>query len=138
MLRYNTNQRNAIMQFLVDNRDKHINAEEVQFYLKNNGVSVGKATIYRYFEALVKEGTLRKFPSADGRGACFQLADNLGQCHRHYHFLCDECNELFHIECDLVEQIDKHISDNHKFQINSVKTIFYGICENCNKISKDL
>ncbi len=131
MSRYNTNQRNTILEFLIENKDKHITVEDIQFHLKNSGKNVGKSTIYRYFELLMNDGMLRKYTTLDNKSACYQYIDKFNKCNEHYHFVCDKCNELFHIDCSLLNAINGHILENHQFKINNLKTIFHGVCKNC-------
>jgi Fur family ferric uptake transcriptional regulator len=44
---------------------------------------------------------------------------------------CEECGALLHLECDLVNEIHRHILDRHTFQIDTTRTVFYGKCESC-------
>ncbi len=131
MSRYKTNQRALIFSYLQENRHRHMTADDVLFHLKSNGCSVGKATVYRYFDALLEEGYLRKFDGANGKSACYQFVENNLGCCNHYHLMCDSCNQLFHIECQLLDNVNQHILDSHAFQVNNLKTTFHGLCEQC-------
>jgi Fur family ferric uptake transcriptional regulator len=38
---------------------------------------------------------------------------------------------LIHLDCDLLNTIRRHVMDKHNFEINMLKTVFYGKCEKC-------
>jgi Fe2+ or Zn2+ uptake regulation protein len=35
------------------------------------------------------------------------------------------------VDCDLLDKIEKHLLRSHEFQINMLKTVFYGTCKSC-------
>ena len=127
---YKTTQRDVIINYLKENADRHITVDDILFYLKSHDIAVGKTTVYRYFGVLEKQGLLRKFENMDGKSACYQYV-NEHESGNHYHFVCESCNELFHIECNFLDEIQAHIFSDHTFKINSVKTVFQGTCKNC-------
>lgn len=129
--KYNTNQRDLILRFLLENKQKHITVDELQFHLKEKGNAVGKATIYRYFDLLVNEGNLRKYDASNGKSACYQYVEHSEHCHMHYHLICDSCEQLFHVECDHLDLLNTHLLENHNFELNCFTTIFHGICKKC-------
>ena len=47
MISYKTGQRRTIMDYLINNKDKFVNAEEILEYMKKNKQEVGLTTIYR-------------------------------------------------------------------------------------------
>lgn len=51
---YKTKQREAILQYLIQNKDKHINVDNIVEHLKKKGAAVGKTTVYRYLDVLVR------------------------------------------------------------------------------------
>ena len=52
---YKTGQRKNIMDYLIKNKDKFINAEEILEYMKKNKQEVGLTTIYRFLNLLEKD-----------------------------------------------------------------------------------
>ncbi len=136
---YRTNQRDLILNYLHQNRHRHVTVEDVVAHFisqpegnpSSSTKSVGKATVYRFFDVLMREGKLHKFENGIGKSACYQLIDEDIGCNSHYHFICDCCNRLFHIECNLLDTISSHVKQNHSFYINSLLTNFHGICQSC-------
>lgn len=132
-MRYNTRQRELILECLANSAGQHITAEDILSYLKEKDTPVGKSTIYRYLEALVEDCVVRKYTVEEGKCACYQYIGNNdnNHCHEHYHLKCSECGKLFHVSCDFMDKINEHIKNEHKFIIDNSKTVFYGVCEEC-------
>lgn len=128
---YKTKQRELILRCLQEHKDEHLTAEDITQFLKADGNTVGKTTVYRHLDRLVNESVVRRYIAEDGKSACFQFSDG-EECHRHFHLKCTVCNRLFHLECDYLDEVSEHIFAEHKFSIDNTKTVFYGICEECN------
>jgi len=124
---YNTKQRQIILDFLIENNN-HVTVSDIEKHLTIQGKKVGTATIYRYLNKLLGEGLVRKF-SAD-EGACYQYIGD-GKCAHHYHFVCNECGRLLHVECQELDGIFSHISKEHSFNIDMSQTVFCGECKQC-------
>lgn len=137
VVRYNTNQRKLILAVIERNSDRHITADDVHLALIHEGHPVGKATIYRHFERLEKDGILIKYSPVDGASSCYQYAPSSGKEPVHYHMKCERCGKLFHLDCSFLDQISDHFSEHHKFDLNRFKTVFYGVCSECRKKNRD-
>ena len=57
-------------------------ADGLAALLQEQGTPVGKATIYRYLEALVEQGMVRKYVM-EGASACYQYIDAASACAQH-------------------------------------------------------
>ena len=130
---YKTKQRELILCFLKENSDLHITADDISNHFSNQGIRIGKATIYRYLNILVENNTIRKYPLGDGTSACYQFIDNSSHCSEHYHMKCNGCGKLIHMECDDLDQLFGHLEDKHGFRADPVQTIVYGDCAECAK-----
>ena len=73
-LSYNTKQSKMVFDILLENKDRHLTADEIFESLKGKGESVGKTTVYRHLEKLCASGEVRKFTGGDGDSACYQYA----------------------------------------------------------------
>lgn len=129
---YKTKQRSQVLNCLIENKSKHLTADEITDILKQQGTEVGKTTIYRSLEKLLKDGSVRKYICEEGKSACFQYVDENENCHRHFHLKCVKCGKLIHLECDYLSDLERHIFEHHKFTVDNTKTVLYGICEECN------
>ena len=124
---YNTKQRQLILNYLISKQDSHVTASDIISHLYQNNTRVGTATVYRFLEMLVSDGKVRRYNSKDG--ACFQWAG--GECADHYHFICNKCGNLYHIECESLDKISSHISERHGFKVDMSNTVFCGECAGC-------
>lgn len=127
---YKTKQRELILNYLIENKNHHVIAEDIAEHLKNQGNSVGKSTVYRYLDKLVNDGTVKKYYIEEGKSACYQYSEN-NDCNHHYHFKCTECGHLFHVECSQLDEMTEHLYQHHRFTIDLCKTVIYGKCETC-------
>lgn len=58
---YQTRQCSLILSYIAKNRDWHITAEDIMEHSRNDGDSVGKATVYRYLNVFLERGMIRKY-----------------------------------------------------------------------------
>ena len=128
---YNTRQRSQVLDCLVNNKAKHMTADEISGWLKENDIVVGKTTVYRTLEKLVSEGKARKYISEEGKSACFQYVDQEGHCEQHFHLKCTGCGKLIHVQCDYLAELEQHVFEHHRFEVDNTKTVLYGVCEEC-------
>jgi len=128
-MNYNTKQRELILNCLMENSDKHLNAFEIMELLKVKKINVGQATIYRTLEKLIKENIVIKYITKDN-SACYQyIADD--NCVMHNHLICSECGELIHIEGAYLDRLSEYIETEYGFLIDKFRTVFYGKCKSC-------
>jgi Fur family ferric uptake transcriptional regulator len=128
---YQTKKRNAILKYIENNKDRHINVDNINNFLLSIGESVNKTTIYRYLKILVDEGKIRKYVIDEKEGACYQCGHRGDGCKYILHLKCTICNKLIHIEVDEYEKLGLEIENSIGFKIDNNKTVLYGICESC-------
>jgi Fur family ferric uptake transcriptional regulator len=126
---YNTKQQDAIIACLKACKGKHVTADDIYLKLISQGNPVGKTTVYRHLEKLTADGTVRRFSLGDNSSACYQLADS--HCNEHYHLKCSVCGGLIHVECEFMDELEKHLKAEHGFSLDKTKTVLYGVCEKC-------
>ena len=132
--KYNTKQKELILEYLKNNKEKHITANNIIKHFKEKNISVGKTTVYRQLEGLLDEKKVRRYILEGGVGNCYQYADN-EECAEHYHLKCKECGQVCHLDCEIFTQIGSHLYETHKFLLDLSRTILYGKCEMCSKIN---
>jgi Fur family ferric uptake transcriptional regulator len=134
---YTTKQGAAILALLKSESGKHFTADEIISALSMEKISVGKATVYRHLEKLIKSGAVRKYVIDEGVSSCYEYVDNNGSCAEHYHLKCSVCGELLHVKCEYLDEVSRHIFEHHGFVINPEKTVFYGVCEKCREAADE-
>ena len=50
-----------------------------------------------------------------------------------YHCKCEKCGKLIHLQCEEVESLKQHMMEHHNFEMDALRTVFYGICSECRK-----
>jgi Fur family ferric uptake transcriptional regulator len=50
-----------------------------------------------------------------------------------YHCKCEVCGKLIHLHCEEIKELQAHLFREHHFQLNPMRTVMYGICEDCLK-----
>jgi Fur family ferric uptake transcriptional regulator len=109
----------------------HITANQIARHFADGENAVGQTTIYRHLERLAAEGRIRKYILSGDKGACYQYIHNDAKCREHFHLKCEICGGLIHADCDLLDQIQRHLLGSHRFRIDMLKTVFYGTCKKC-------
>lgn len=128
MINYKTGQRKIIMDYLIDNKDRFLNAEEILEYMKEHQLEVGLTTIYRFLNLLEKNNSVRIEMKNHTKYYQYVQQEN-----SNYLFLkCRNCGKAFDLKCQEFEDINEHIKKKHKFKLDN-NTIIYGICDNCSK-----
>jgi Fur family ferric uptake transcriptional regulator len=129
---YNTRQGKLIADYLASLGDLHVTVNDIaDHFRRDTGEAVGLATIYRHLEKLVNAGTICKYTPAGGERACYQYHAPDAAREEHFHLRCEKCGKLIHLRCDFLDEISGHVKNEHHFQINPFKTVFYGSCEDC-------
>ena len=126
--------RNTIQKELVKNAvfamRRHVTADEVYEYVKNNHPSVGKGTIYRNLAILSDQGEIRKIEIPNGPDHYdFTLIN-------HYHVRCINCGEVSDAEIDEIPNLISGINSHMGMKYLDYDILFKGICEKCQKSSE--
>lgn len=130
MSQYKTKQREALLSYLMSLPGEHVTAADVCAHFRDEGASIGTATVYRHLENLVDEGLVSKYIIDGSSPACFEYT---GSCRDEvcFHCKCEKCGALIHLHCDELAGIGAHIAAHHGFTINPMRTVFYGLCDAC-------
>ena len=131
--KYNTKQRSILLDYLKTIPGVHITAGDVCRYFRSNEIPIGQATVYRQLESLVDEGVIKKYNIDGSSAACFEYTGQDGHTdgESSYHCKCEKCGKLIHLHCGGLDEIQTHLSTEHRFKLDPVRTVFYGICEDC-------
>ena len=128
---YKTKQQDTILKYLIAKKNQHITVNMIAEFLEKQGTPVGVTTIYRHLDKLVEQGELQKYIIDGVTSACFQYIGEEAHCHEHFHLKCENCGTLIHLECGYMKDLYTHVLNHHAFDINTFKTVFYGLCKSC-------
>lgn len=126
-----TPQRRAIVDTIIKNEGKHMTAEEIYDEVKKDCPEIGLATVYRTVILLEDINLLSRLDLSDGCSRYEIVHDD--EEHRHHHLICNECNKVFEVEEDLLDQLEERVENKYKFKIKDHSLKFYGTCSECQK-----
>ena len=130
--KYKTKHHDQLIEYLKTIKGEHFTVEDIHLHSCNSGNNIGTATIYRNLERMVDEGCVNKYIIDPGNPACFEYVNP--EEHKEntcYHLRCEKCGKLIHLHCEEIEEFNNHMFEEHKFRINPMRTVFYGVCEEC-------
>ena len=130
---YNTKQRKILIDCFENMERKHFTASDVLDYLQSKNLDIGKSTVYRQLENMVNSGILNKYIIDRNTPACFEYEGRSKHEDMLFHLKCEKCGKLIHLHCNEIEGFQKHLYGNHNFKLNHKRTVFYGICDECEK-----
>ena len=129
---YKTKQGEELLTYLKQHQGKHITVNEISAYFTSVGKPIGTATIYRHLDRMVNDGIVNKFIIDNSCPACYEyLGENSHTNNVCFHYKCEVCGKLVHLHCDEFKELEKHLFSHHQFELNPMKTVFYGICKDC-------
>ncbi|HTW16615.1 MAG TPA: Fur family transcriptional regulator [Nocardioides sp.] len=121
----NTRQRRALMAEL-SATDGFRTAQELHAALREQGESVGLATVYRSLQALVEAGEVDTV-KADGGESAFRLCSS----QHHHHLVCRQCGRTVEITGPAVERWAAKVAEDHGYvDVNHTLELF-GLCPEC-------
>ena len=131
--KYRTKQREILLGYFEAVPGVHVTAGDICEYFKAHGAPIGQSTIYRNLESLVDEGVIKKYVIDGNSPACFEYVQPDGHedteiC---FHCKCEKCGRLIHLDCDELNEMQSHLKAEHRFALDPVRTVFYGLCEQC-------
>nr|WP_284700639.1 Fur family transcriptional regulator [Thermoanaerobacterium sp. R66] len=123
-----TTQRRAILDVIIENREKHLSSEEIYDLVKEKYPEIGLATVYRTLQLFDEMGIIYKLNFDDGRSR-YELYHN--EDHQHHHLICLKCGSVIEMEGDLLENLEEAIENTKNFQIIDHNVKFFGYCSKC-------
>ncbi|HEX7089847.1 MAG TPA: Fur family transcriptional regulator [Longimicrobiales bacterium] len=129
-----TQQREAIAE-VVFSSPEHLSVEEIEAALRRRGERIGKATIYRTLEMLVKSGLVAEHDFGEG----FKRYEHLfGQMPVHEHLVCTECGKVTEIQSLELVRAHEDVARQHGFQPARYRMEIYGLCAECQAAGRTL
>ncbi len=118
-----TNERLFLLRTIYQN-DGHYSVDELMSMVKDEGMRISRATIYRTLDLLVQCGLIRRL-ALEGQEARYEAALTSGH---HDHIVCLDCQKIIEFFNPQLEKIQDEILAQH--QLKPVKHIhqLYGNC----------
>jgi Fur family transcriptional regulator, ferric uptake regulator len=137
--KYKSKNYDEVLSYLKAMPGQHFTVNDLHAHFSEQGSSIGTTTIYRQLERMVDEGLVKKYTLDQNKSACFEYLNNAEHegTHSSYHCICECCGNLIHLHCEEIEELQAHLFSEHHFRINSGRTVFYGLCEDCLMAEKE-
>jgi Fur family ferric uptake transcriptional regulator len=122
-----TQQREAVAQ-VVFSSTGHLSVEEIEQRLRQGEERIGKATIYRTLDLLVKSKLVEEHDFGEG----FKRYEHrLSRQPVHEHLICLECGTVIEFRSEEVERIEQRVLEDHGFEPSRHRLEIYGLCRDC-------
>jgi len=122
-----TQQREAIAE-VVFNSSEHLSVDDIETKLREQGERIGKATIYRTLETLVKSGLVEEHDFGEG----FKRYEHLfGQQPVREHLICTECGKVSEIHSTELHRVQEEAARKQGFLPSRYRLQIYGLCAEC-------
>ena len=106
----------------------HLSVEEIEAELKKRGERIGKATIYRTMEILVRAGLVEDHDFGDG----FKRYEHVfGHQPLHEHLVCTNCRKVVEFKRREISRIQHEVAREHGFIPQRHRLEIYGLCPEC-------
>ncbi len=125
-----TSRRESILRVLLENKDKHLSAEEVYKLVKEKAPDVGLATVYRTLELFSDFDIIHSMDFGDGRKR-YEYGDGESRGHRHHHVICLRCGKIQEVDEDLLDDLELRVSKDLDFEVRDHQLKIFGHCKEC-------
>ncbi|MBC9927035.1 MULTISPECIES: Fur family transcriptional regulator [unclassified Leucobacter] len=124
--RRNTWQREAVRAALAEARG-FVSAQELHQRLREQGSTIGLATVYRALSGLTESGEADSVQAPEGEN----LFRSCAMEGHHHHLICRSCGDTRELAAEAVETWSRQVAAEYGFaEIEHVVDLF-GVCESC-------
>lgn len=107
----------------------HLSAGEIERAVRDRGIPVGKATVYRTLELLREAGLVQEHDFGEG----FKRYEPLPAQGQHEHLICMECGKVVEFSSERFERMKALIAEAHGFRHHHHRLEIYGVCRDCQR-----
>ena len=129
-----TQQREAVAQ-TVFSATGHLSVEDIERRLREEEERIGKATIYRTLDLLVKSKLVEEHDFGEG----FKRYEHrLSRQPVHEHLICLECGKVTEFRSEEVERVEGRVANEYGFAPARHRLEIYGLCRDCRRAGVEL
>lgn len=132
---YRSTQARRLVIELLGAEEDCLSAEEIHVRLKDQGIRIGLATVYRTVNLLSRTGAIGRIDAGDGV-ARFESSERNSVDH-HHHLICRSCHrvrkyaQFSEEERDLMKRTERILEQRFGYHITGHRIYFEGICPEC-------
>ena len=124
-----TQQREAVAEVIFTST-AHLSVDEIEDRLRGRRHRIGKATIYRTLDLLVKSRLVEEHDFGEG----FKRYEHrLSQQPIHEHLICLECGSVTEFESPEIHRVERRIREEYGFKPARHRVEIYGLCRACHE-----
>jgi Fur family ferric uptake transcriptional regulator len=124
--RYTGQQRDMVK--FIFSRHNHFDADQLIDEMKQGGLPVSRATVYRTLNKLVDAGLLRRLEV----GPRMFYEHDYGYP-QHEHLFCENCHKMIEFQNPAIESLIEEVCRENNFLSAGHTFIIRGVCADCNK-----
>ena len=129
-----THQREAVAEVVFDS-DEHLSVEDIEGRLRARGGRIGKATIYRTLDLLVRSRLVEEHDFGEG----FKRYEHRLTSHPvHEHLICLECGSVEEFESRELYGVENRVRADYGFSPVRRRLEIYGLCKTCRESGVEL
>lgn len=118
-----TQQRRAVAR-AVFSSPRHQSVDELEGVLRRDGMRLGKATIYRTLDLLVRSGLVEEHDFGEGFK---RFEHRLSRDPVHHHLVCIESGEVIEFRSEALQTIVEETAARHGFRTTHHKLVIFGL-----------
>jgi len=129
-----TQQREAVAD-VVFTSEGHQSVDDIEGRLRARGERIGKATIYRTLDLLVRSRLVAEHDFGEG----FKRYEHRLSDHPvHEHLICLECGKVTEFESNELYGVENRVRQEYGFQPVRRRLEIYGLCKGCHEAGVEL
>ena len=129
-----TQQRRAVAEVVFES-EGHVSVDDIEAALRERGERIGKATVYRTMDLLVRSRLVEEHDFGEG----FKRYEHRLTSHPvHEHMICVECGKVTEFESDELYRVEARVRAEFGFAPVRRRLEVYGLCKACQDAGVEL
>ncbi|MEX2526647.1 MAG: Fur family transcriptional regulator [Gemmatimonadota bacterium] len=129
-----TQQREAVAEAVFSSHE-HLSVDEIEQRLRVDGERIGKATIYRTLDLLVRSQLVEEHDFGEG----FKRYEHrLSRQPEHEHLICMECGRVTEFQSPELAGLEARVREEFGFHPARHRLEIYGLCSECHAAGAEI
>jgi Fur family ferric uptake transcriptional regulator len=124
-----TRERESILQSAFA-REDHFSADDLYFHMRQEGIDVSRATLYRNLKQMAEAGLLNEADFGHGHTHYERAHDGAP----HEHLVCKKCGRVTEVNAQDLGDFVRKAAQSQGFQIDHYQIQILGTCKACQSV----
>ena len=125
MLSQRSTEQRQLIQEILQQTDRHLDADEIYQQARQRAPSISLSTVYRNLQLFKELGLVEEHQFGSRR--CYEAAPQA----KHHHLVCLGCGRVFEFKCPSTERLKSRISREEGFRVTEAEVRLAGYCPEC-------